>query len=125
MEGDRVYADKQLVILRGESRAALTIAGSIDHLNANAVTRALTNEIDGDREAGQEPPQATAGNGDLRVDLSRLEFCDVSGIRAIVGVAKNAPGGRRLVLSGLPPRIASVMSVVGWVDLPNIVIEGT
>jgi anti-anti-sigma factor len=124
MEGDTVYADKQLVILRGESLAALTISGSIDHLNADAVARALTNEIDGDRVAGQELALATARNGDLHVDLSRLEFCDVSGIRAIVGAAKNAAGGRRLVLSGLPPRIASVMRVVGWVDLPNILIEG-
>jgi anti-anti-sigma regulatory factor len=125
MERDRVYADKQLVISRGESGDALTITGSIDHLNADAVSRVLTGEMDGERPAARGLAQAVFGDDDLHVDLSRVEFADVSGIRAIVGAAKNAAGKRRLVLSGLPPRIASVMSVVGWIDLPNIVIEGT
>jgi anti-anti-sigma regulatory factor len=123
MEGDSVYADKQLVISRGASPAALVMAGSIDHLNADAVARVITCEMDG-HEAGNKLAKAINGDGDLHLDLSRLEFCDVSGIHAIVRAAKNAVGGRRLVLSGLPPRIASVMTVVGWIDLPNMAIEG-
>ncbi len=125
MEGDRVYADKQLVISRGESGDALTIAGSIDNFNADAVSRVLTGEMDFERSAARGLTQAVSAGGNLHVDLSRLEFADVSGIQAIVGAAKNAVGKRRLVLSGLPPRIASVMSVVSWIELPNIVIEGT
>jgi anti-anti-sigma regulatory factor len=124
MEGDSVYADKQLVISRGASPAALILAGSIDHLNADAVARVITGEMDGGHEAGDELAAAINRDRDLHVDLSGLEFADVSGIHAIVGAAKNAVGRRRLVLSGLPPRIASVMSVVGWIDLPNLVIEG-
>jgi anti-anti-sigma regulatory factor len=125
MKGNRVYADRQLVISRSESGDALTVTGSIDHLNADAVSRVLSGEMDGERQAARHLAHAVFSDGDLHVDLSRVEFADVSGIRAIVGAAKNAVGNRRLVLSGLPPRIASVMSVVGWIDSPNIVIEGT
>lgn len=66
---------------------------------------------------------AISGNGDLHIDLSRLEFTDVTGIRALVQVAENAGDGRRLVLRGLPSRIRIVMSVVGWGDLPNLILE--
>lgn len=124
-EGDTVYADKQLFISRSGSPAGLTVTGSIDSLNADAVGRFLAQELDGDQAAGELLADAISGNGDLHVDLTRVEFSDVSGIRAIVSAAKNATGGRRLVLIGLPPRIASVITVVGWSDLPNLVIEGS
>ena len=70
-----------------------------------------------------ELSDAISGNGDLHIDLSRLEFTDVTGIRALVQVAENAGEGRRLVLRGLPHRIRMVMAVVGWGELPNLVIE--
>ena len=57
------------------------------------------------------------------LDLSRLEFTDVTGIRALVQVAETAPARRRLVLHGLPPRIRTVMVIGGWADLPNLVID--
>jgi len=66
---------------------------------------------------------ASTGNFDLNLDLSRLEFTDVTGIRALVQVAETAPARRRLVLHGLPPRIRTVMVIGGWADLPNLVID--
>jgi anti-anti-sigma regulatory factor len=62
------------------------------------------------------------GNGDLHIDVSRLEFSDVSGIRALVRVAERGHG-RRLVLRGMPPRIRTVIKVVGWSQHPNLVLE--
>jgi anti-anti-sigma regulatory factor len=125
MEGDRVYADKQLVISRASEPGELFIAGSIDYYNADAVAAALTTELQTKGDVHSTLADAISGNGDLHLDLSRLEFSDVTGIRALVRIAENAGNGRRLVLRGLPPRIRTVMVVVGWADLPNLVIEGT
>ena len=122
MEGDQVYSDKQLVIVRTGSPGELSITGAIDYYNAAAVASAVAGELQAaDRSAMLA--DAISGNGDLHIDLSRLEFTDVTGIRALVQLAENAGDGRRLVLRGLPPRIRLVMAVVGWSDLPNLVIE--
>jgi anti-anti-sigma regulatory factor len=123
MEGNQVYTDKQLVILRSSSPRQLSITGAIDYYNADAVASALAAELQAGAGPVAELSDAILGNGDLHLDLSRLEFTDVTGIRALVQVAENAGDGRRLVLRGLPPRIRTVMAVVGWADLPNLVIE--
>jgi anti-anti-sigma regulatory factor len=123
MEGDRVYADKQLVIVRNGSPGTLSIAGAIDYYNAESVAAVVAGELAAGSRRAHELSGAVSSNGDLHVDLSRLEFSDVTGIRALVQVAENAGDGRRLVLRGLPSRIRTVMAVVGWGDLPNLVIE--
>jgi len=122
-EEERVYADKQLVISRADSASGLTITGAIDYYNAEAVAEALTTLFHADGKAPAIFEDAITGNGDLHLDLSRLEFTDVTGIRALVRIAENAGDGRRLVLRGLPASIVKVMTVVGWSELPNLVIE--
>jgi hypothetical protein len=47
----------------------------------------------------------------------------VGSIKAIVDVARNAPHGR-LILHGLPDAIVRVMVLVGWSDLPTLVLDG-
>jgi len=120
---ERVYADKQLVISRTDSAEGLSITGAIDYYNAEAVAEALTSVFHGDGEVHAILADAITGNGDLHLDLSRLEFTDVTGIRALVRIAENAGDGRKLVLRGLPASIVKVMTVVGWSELPNLVIE--
>jgi anti-anti-sigma regulatory factor len=120
---ERIYADKQLVISRIDSAVGLSFTGAIDYYNAEAVAEALTAVLHGDRNPRTLFEDAITGNGDLHLDLSMLEFTDVTGIRALVRIAENAVEGRRLVLSGLPPSIVKVMTVVGWSELPNLVIE--
>ena len=122
-EEERVYADKQLVISRADPASGLTITGAIDYYNAEAVAEALTTLFHADGQAPAIFEDAITGNGDLHLDLSRLEFTDVTGIRALVRIAENAGDGRRLVLRGLPASIVKVMTVVGWSELPNLVIE--
>jgi anti-anti-sigma regulatory factor len=122
MEGNQVYVDKQLVVLRTGAPAVLSIIGTIDYYNADALAAALIGELHQTGNVSTSLSDAITGNFDLNLDLSRLEFTDLTGITALVQVAETAPAGRRLVLRGLPPRIRTVMVIVGWADLPNLVI---
>jgi anti-anti-sigma factor len=103
-----VYSDKQLTITRTWEPTGLSISGVIDLFNVDSFARSLDTALDGE--------------GDLRLDLTELEFWDVSGIRALVKAAERVAGRRRLVLLGLPPRLETVMTTVGWADLPGLVI---
>jgi anti-anti-sigma regulatory factor len=123
MEGDQVYTDKQLFIQRTGSPGELSITGAIDYYNAESVAAVVAAELAAGAGGAAQLSDAISGNGDLHIDLSHLEFTDVTGIRALVQVAENAGNGRRLVLRGLPSRIRMVMGVVGWGDIPNLVIE--
>jgi anti-anti-sigma regulatory factor len=123
MEGDEVYIDKQLVITRTGAPGGLSVSGSIDYYNAEAVAAALRRELRASVGGASALSDAITGNGDLHVDVSRLEFADVTGIRALVRIAQESNIGRRLLLSGLPERIRTVIAVVGWSDLPNLVLE--
>src|SRR4030088_1756714 len=86
MEGEPMYADKQLVIRHTIPDNGLSLAGIIDVVNAASGADSVKSQL--------------IGEGDLHLDLSRVEFCDVSGIRALVAAAEGAPGSRRLVLHG-------------------------
>ena len=108
-DDDLLYSDKQLVIRRTYAPSGLSVSGAIDVFNVDAFAEMLVSCLQ--------------GPGDLRVDLHYLEFCDVSGIRALVSAAKEVQQGRRLVLIGLPNQLRKVMTLVGWNDLPGMVIS--
>ena len=108
MEGEQMYADKQLVIRHTIPTNGLSFSGVIDVFNADSVLESLKSQIDGD--------------GDLHLELSRVQFCDVSGIRALISAAESAAAGRRIVLHGLPPLLQRVMTLVGWGELPGLVL---
>jgi anti-anti-sigma factor len=109
-DDDPLYADKQLVIRRTSPPDGLRVTGAIDLFNVDSFARTINASL-------------AAEGGDLHVDLSRLEFCDVSGIRALVSAADRVARRRRLVLYGLPPQLRTVMTAVGWADLPGLVID--
>lgn len=53
-----------------------------------------------------------SGEGDLILDLSRLEMIDATGLGVLVGTHRRAMGAdRRLVLRKVPPRIMRVLAV--------------
>jgi anti-anti-sigma regulatory factor len=108
-DDDVLYADKQLVIKRTSTPDGLCITGVIDLFNIESFVRTLNASV--------------TGEGDLDIHLSQLEFCDVSGIRALVAAAERVAGRRRLIFHGLPPQLRTVMTVVGWADLPGLVID--
>ena len=106
IEGEPMYEDKQLVIRHTVPPNGLSFSGVVDLFNADAIARSLATELE--------------RHGDLHIDLSQVEFCDVSGIRALVSAAESANGTGRLVLHGLPPLLQRVMTVVGWGQLPGL-----
>ena len=57
--------------------------------------------------------------GDVIVDLSRLEFIDSSGIRAILELG--VPG-RRLILRGPSPRVKKVLDLTGIIGRRGITL---
>ncbi|WP_219468088.1 STAS domain-containing protein [Nonomuraea rhizosphaerae] len=53
-----------------------------------------------------------SGEGDLILDLSKLEMIDATGLGVLVGTHRRALGAqRRLVLRGVPPRIMRILAV--------------
>ncbi len=107
-----VFRDKQLVVTRTYRPDGLRLVGAVDASNVEGVTGVLDSSFEGDGQ-GRE----------LHLDLTRLEFSDVSGIRALVGAAERADGRYRMVLHGLPPLMGRVMSVVGWSEMPSLEIS--
>ena len=106
-----MYQDKQLVITQSSRPVGLRLNGEVDASNVEAVSSVLNTTL------------RTHDGADVHVDLSGLEFSDVSGIRALVAAAEQVDGSRRLILYGLPPLMTKVMDVVGWTDLPALTIS--
>lgn len=52
-----------------------------------------------------------ATDGDVILDLSRVEFLDSSGLGAVVAARKLLGAGRKLELAGLTPPVAKVMTL--------------
>jgi len=105
------YQDKQLVITQSTQPPGLRLDGEVDASNVEAMSSVLNKTL-----------QANDG-AYIHIDLTALEFSDVSGIRALVAAAERADGTRRLILYGLPPLMTKVMDVVGWTDLPALTIS--
>lgn len=103
-----VYADKHLVVTRTANPNGLRFAGEIDVTNSSAVMDSVR--------------MAISDAGDPHLDLSRLSFCDISGIRALVDVAAGLGEGRRMLLHGLPEQLQTVMRVTGWSGLPSLTL---
>ena len=104
--GTPVYADRQLVVTRTIHPRGLRFAGEIDMSNSDAV--------------GQSIRVGFGDAGDAHLELSRLSFCDISGIRALVEAALELSAGRCILLHGLPEQLQTVMRVTGWSDLPSL-----
>ena len=104
--GGPVYADKHLVITRTVHPRGLRFAGEVDIANSDAVGASLT--------------LAFPEFSDTHLDVSRLSFCDISGIRAIVEAAGALGDGRRLLLHGLPAQLETVIRVTGWSELTSL-----
>ena len=107
---DVAYRDKQLVVRRILRPSGLRLVGAIDVFNVHQVEEVLAGALNGESDY------------DVHVDLSLIEFVDVSGIRAIVAAAERADGHHRMIVHGLPPLMSRVMEVVGWSDLPTLTI---
>ena len=106
-----VYKDRQLVISRHARPTGLRLVGAVDASNVESVAKVLASALNGDSDH------------DVHVDLARLEFADVSGIRALVRAAERADERHRMIIHGLPPLMEQVMNVVGWTGLRSLTIS--
>lgn len=106
--GVKVYADRQLVVSRTSSPAGIKFIGEMDASNSHAVGSSIA--------AAMTPDQ------NLHVDVTDLQFCDISGIRALVAAAEGLNQGSQLLLHGMPPQLKTVIKVVGWSQLPTLVV---
>jgi anti-anti-sigma factor len=110
MTAHAVYDDGVLRISPMGSPPGLAIAGEIDEDTYPALVQSL----------GQ-----LAGRAEIHLNLAGLTYCDLAGLRAIVGLARAGRGssGTRLVLHEVPPRLRSVLGIVGWDSTAGLVIE--
>jgi anti-anti-sigma factor len=106
--GDEVYSDRQLVVVRASDPAGIRFAGEIDASNSSSV--------------GISIAAASAHEKDIHIDVTQLMFIDISGIRAFVTAAEALPEGRRMLLHGMPQQLETVIRLVGWNRLPNLVV---
>lgn len=89
-------------IRAGSSRAHTAIAGRLDVTTAADLRAQLLAVLE------DEPDPAGA---DLLVDLSAVETVDMVGVGLLVGVHRQAQRrGRRLVLTGVPPRVMRLLT---------------
>jgi anti-anti-sigma regulatory factor len=108
-----VTDDGVLRITRNCDRPELVLAGEIDEFSYPDLMASLA-------------LAASAGRGDVHIDLSRVEYCDIAGLRAIV-CAAGAPGRphprRRVVLHAVPPQLMKILCILGWDALPAVVVD--
>jgi ABC-type transporter Mla MlaB component len=89
---------------------------------------AITGEIDeatyGDLVGPLET--LTARPGEIHVDLAEVKYCDLAGLRAIVGLT-GANGqnhsSRRVLLHNVPPHMRTVLGILGWDCTPGLTMD--
>ena len=96
----------------GQIHDTLVLDGDIDEDTYPALIGALSRIHRGDAI-----PRGDAG---LHVDLSAVTFCDLAGLRAIVGLAG---AGTPVILHGVPSTLRTVMKILGWDQEPGLVIS--
>lgn len=87
---------------------------------------ALSGAIDESTYRGLDDALLAAGarTGHLCLDLSGLTFCDMAGLRALIGAGQSATGmDRQVILRDMPEYMALMMRIAGWDELPGVYVE--
>jgi len=95
---------------RADSRrpADSYVVGPLDVTTAADLRACLLDVLDVLDEPGNRP---SAADADLVVDLSGVDAVDMVGVGLLVGVHRQAGRrGRRLVLTGVPPRVMRLLT---------------
>jgi ABC-type transporter Mla MlaB component len=101
-------ADDVLRITGADGVPGLIIAGEIDEPSYRLLVRGLA---------------ALNPRGDVHIDLSGVEFCDLAGLRAIVCVTEASAGDSvpgHLTLHAVPERLLRILQILGWDDMPGV-----
>jgi len=107
---DDVYDDGVLRIAPTFTPPGLALHGAVEESTFPALLRALA-------DLGDE-------TGHLCLDLAGLEFCDMAGLRTIIGSRTTDEGRERQILLRNPRReILDLLSMAGWEQLPGVFVE--
>ncbi|MEU8123853.1 STAS domain-containing protein [Spirillospora sp. NPDC049024] len=88
----------------------LVVDGEVDLATLDAFTAALSSVL-------------ASGSGDVWVDVEKLDFIDVAGLRALAAAAcRLGLQDRRLVLRSVAPHLAKLMDLVGWSQIPGLLM---
>ncbi|TDB92015.1 MEDS domain-containing protein [Actinomadura sp. 7K534] len=109
---DAVFDDGVLTIVPLFAPPGLRLSGAIDESTLPGLVEAL-------RDAGD-------GSAHLCLDLSRLEFCDLDGLRTLIRANElSTVLDRQVILRSMPGCMELMMRVCGWDTAPGIVAEAT
>jgi ABC-type transporter Mla MlaB component len=100
-----VYDDGVLRMTSIKTPPGLAIAGEIDEDTYPALVSKL---------------EELAGFREVHINLAGVTYCDLAGLRAVIRLAS---ADRRLVLHDLPPRLLTVLGIVGWDSTPGLTFE--
>lgn len=67
------------------------------------------------------PRVAGIGAGEIHLDLADVQHCDLAGLRAMIRLAHAGRRGdsRQVVLHEVPPRLQTVLGILGWDSTPG------
>ena len=62
---------------------------------------------------------------EIHLYLAGLQYCDLAGLRAMTRLAgvSGSRNSRRVVLHGVPQKLRTVLSILGWDSTPGLVID--
>jgi anti-anti-sigma factor len=94
---------------RGDGRR-LVLRGELDVAAASALSDAIGEILD--------------SGGSITLDLHQVTFIDSTGLRTIIGAARDLEGRGPLVLERPSPRVVEVLDIAGIVGkTPNLVLK--
>jgi len=103
-------AEDVLRITKARDQPGLVIAGELDDAGYPLLLQSL----------------AALDHGEIHIDLSDIEFCDLAGLRAILCAGRpgeDASRGRQVCLHAVPPRLRRIMQILGWDDSPGLTFD--
>jgi anti-anti-sigma factor len=105
-----VYDDGVLRITATSNPPGLAIAGEIDEDTYPALVAKL---------------EQLAGTSEIHLNLAGVQYCDLAGLRAMIRLAGSGRRGdsRQVVLHEVPPRLQTVLGILGWDITPRLVIN--
>lgn len=109
---DDLFDDGVLRITPTFVPPGLRLAGDLDESTLPGVEAAL-------RRLG-----GTGRAGHLCLDLSDLDFCDMEGLRALLGARRSGTSvDRHVILRGVPGYLELMMRIAGLEAMPGVVVE--
>ncbi|WP_239116387.1 MEDS domain-containing protein [Planotetraspora phitsanulokensis] len=104
--------DGALLRIRRSARPpGLDLDGEIDANGVGELARALSSAVRRER-------------GDVHVDMGRISFIDLSGLRVLVDTATALAEGRSLVLNRVPEHVVQLIRLIGWDRAPGLRVRG-